>query len=282
MYNDEFKLFTANTIAKYGILPLTGNLSPIETKALLYIIWKCNAMTPGCFETVEMNISELCKALGYHHDKNNNFARVMKFLSDAVTGLTIPFKVSADSGKKFLSMAWLQTVYADYDADSLKVRFNSDIGHYFGKELEKTFTVVKLKYLNRLKTSAAVTLYPFFCRYRYMESFNYSLEELICLVGASKTCDYKHLKRNYLAPAIQIINEKTDINVTFTENKKGRKVTSLAFSVKAFPATLEMEEFLTWNGMAETEENKKQYDEEWMEMREYDMSRQCYHDVIFT
>lgn len=32
--------------------------------------------------------------------------------------------------------------------------------------------------------------------------------------------------------------------------------------------------------MAETEENKKQYDEEWMEMREYDMSRQCYHDVI--
>lgn len=59
-------------------------------------------------------------------------------------------------------MAWLQTVYADYDADSLKVRFNSDIGHYFGKELEKTFTVVKLKYLNRLKTSAAVTLYPFF------------------------------------------------------------------------------------------------------------------------
>ena len=43
-----------------------------------------------------------------------------------------------------------------------------------------------------------------------------------------------------------------------------------------------MEEFLTWNGMAETEENKKQYDEEWMEMREYDMSRQCYHDVIFT
>ena len=64
-----------------------------------------------------------------------------------------------------------------------------------------------------------------------MESFNYSLEELICLVGASKTCDYKHLKRNYLAPAIQIINEKTDINVTFTENKKGRKVTSLAFSV---------------------------------------------------
>lgn len=51
-----------------------------------------------------MNISELCKALGYHHDKNNNFARVMKFLSDAVTGLTIPFKVSADSGKNF--SAW--------------------------------------------------------------------------------------------------------------------------------------------------------------------------------
>ena len=257
MYNDEFKLFTANTIAKYGILPLTGNLSPIETKAVLYIIWKCNAMTPGHFDAVEMSISELCKALGYHHDKNNNFSRVMKFLSDAVTGLAIPFKVSADSGKKFISMAWLQTVYADYDADSLRVRFNSDIGHYFGKELEKTFTVVKLKYLNRLKTSAAVTLYPFFCRYRNM-------------------------KRNYLLPAIQAINEKTDIEVAFTENKKGRRVTSLAFSVKAFPAALEMEEFLSWNGMAETEENKQQYDEEWMEMREYDMSRQCYRDVILV
>ena len=56
----------------------------------------------------------------------------------------------------------------------------------------------------------------------------------------------------------------------------------MPFFVCVARATLEMEEFLTWNGMAETEENKKQYDEEWMEMREYDMSRQCYHDVIFT
>ena len=54
MYNDEFKLFTANTIAKYGILPLTGNLSPIETKALLYIIWKCNAMTPVSYTHLDV------------------------------------------------------------------------------------------------------------------------------------------------------------------------------------------------------------------------------------
>ena len=198
MYNDEFKLFTANTIAKYGILPLTGNLSPIETKALLYIIWKCNAMTPGCFETVEMNISELCKALGYHHDKNNNFARVMKFLSDAVTGLTIPFKVSADSGKKFLSMAWLQTVYADYDADSLKVRFNSDIGHYFGKELEKTFLfksksmfrlllkrVLKRIIFLKIYVCRSMSLQEFITKF-YQKSLLLKIESPLCRAGVTK------------------------------------------------------------------------------------------------
>lgn len=284
MSHDEYKLFELNSIAKYGIVPLTGCLlTPIATKALLYLIWKCNLLTPGVFDMVGLPISELCEALGYYRDKNRNFTHNMKKVCDVIqTVMSRPFKIYLDNGLKYVSFAWIQTVAVDYQADYIRVRFNTDLGGYFGQELKKSFTVVKLKYLNRLTTSAAVILYPFFCRYRSMECFNYSIPDLTILLTGKQTCDYKHLKRNYLTPAILAINSMTDIHISFKENKDGRKVSSLAFTVTEEPGLLELECFMDFYGLKPDEVGLGDYDEAWKEAREYSMAQQKYIPVQST
>lgn len=278
MTNEDYKLFEANTIAKYGIMPLTGCfLSPIATKALLYLIWKCNSETPGVFDTVKLRPSELCEALGYTKDKNRNFSHNLKKVCDVIQNVMLqPFKICSEDGDKYISFTWIQTMAVDLKNDSMWIRFNTDLGMYFGSELQKSFTVVKLKYLNRLKTSAAVILYPFFCRYAGMGSFNYGVEDLTILLTGDKQCDYKHLKRNYLLPAIEAINTWTDIRVEFIENKKERRVSSLSFSIYSEPGLPELESYMEFHQLKPSEVSAMNYDEDWIGAYRYNMAKQKY------
>ena len=91
-----------------------------------------------------------------------------------------------------------------------------------------------------------------------------------------QACDYKHLKRNYLTPAIQAINSMTDIHISFKENKDGRKVSSLAFSVTEEPGLLELECYMDFYGLKPDEVGLGIYDEGWKEAHEYSMAQQRY------
>lgn len=278
MKNEDYKLFEANTIAKYGIMPLTGRfLSPIATKALLYLIWKCNLETPGVFNTVKLKPSELCEALGYSRDKNRNFSHNVKKICDIIqNSMQTPFKIYSDDGERWVSFTWIQTMAVDLKRDVMWVRFNTDLGMYFGSELQKSFTVVKLKYLNRLKTSAAVILYPFFCRYANMHTFNYNTEDLTLLLTGDTACDYKHLKRNYLIPAIEAINTWTDISVEFTENKKERKVSSLSFVITEAPGRPELDAYMEHYQLKPDEVGMMEYDDDWMPAYQYNIAERRY------
>lgn len=274
----DYKLYESNDVAKYGIFAVTGNiLSPIEYKALMYLLWKCSVETPGQFDALTMSLTELCHALGYENDKNYNLAHQAKQITDALLGIMQkPLHIRNHEKSAIANFVWLQTVISDYKTDTLMVRFNSDLGKWFGQSLKRDFTIVRLKYLNRLRSTAAVVLYPFFCRYRGMRAFNYDLDDLSMLLTGKHGCEYKHLKANYLKPAIDAINEHTDIRVDMEENKKGRKVISICFYVQSEPAFDELKEYMKHNELSMDEAVSFPYDDSWMDHYDYDMAKQQY------
>lgn len=159
----DFKLFEMNDIAKYGIMTMTSKvLSPLQYKSLMYLIWKNLQKTPGKIDCVELSLSELCFALGYAKDKNCNFSHMKRKVGAAIKGLmTQELTIHDKKYDMYLSFVWIQTVGISYSKDLIKVRFNTDLARYFGQALAKDFTVVRLKYMNRLSTSSAVLLYAF-------------------------------------------------------------------------------------------------------------------------
>lgn len=276
--SSEFKLFESNAIAKYGIMTMASKtLGPLQYKALMYLLWSNLQQRPGRIGIVAISLSELCYALGYSKDENYNFTHQMKKVAGLIDDLmSQKLRIYDESKHASISFVWIQTAVIVEQEDSVLVHFNSDLSRYFGQELKKEFTVVKLKYLNRLTSPSSVILYPFFCRYRNMASTNYSIRELAELLTGNPDYEYKYLKRDYLIPGIQAINNLTDLKVVMSENKKGRKTSSLKFIISESPGLKELEVYMDTANVKSDELNVCPYNDDWMKDYDYDMSEQTY------
>lgn len=274
----DCKLFEANDIAKFGLSYATGTLlGPISYKALMYLIWKCNVVTPGVFDIVSVSITQMASALGYYPDENRNFSHRAKYICKALEDImSKPLQIHDGKTNKYVAYAFLQYVEADFQDDILRVQFCNALFHHFGQDLKENFTVVKLKYLNRLNTTAEVLLYPFFCRYQDMRILNYKVSELAKLITQNENYEYKKLKSKHLIPAIEAINAVTDIHVNWQEKKKGRKVESIQFTISKEPAKDEKNCFMVYNRLKPSEYGLVPYNEEWMQAYQYDFGTQTY------
>lgn len=274
----DYKIFERNDIAKYGVMFITYKaLDPIQYKSLMYLLWKSLQQTYGRIDCAELSISELCHALGYCSDRNCNFARLKRKIVLLIKELMNETLTIHDKDQDmYVSFVWIQTMSFSFKKDWLTVRFNTDLARYFGYALKEDFTVVKLKYLNRLKKPASVILYPFFCRYQNMHVFNYDISDLTNLLTGDMDFPYKYLKRDHILPAIQEINRCTNLNVTVSENFSDRKVSSLHFVISRFPAEDEMDHYMIHENVMFDELSICPYRNDWMNDFDYDMATQEY------
>jgi len=101
--------------------------------------------------------------------------------------------------------------------------------------LEKHFTKYLLDQVAGLKSQYSIRFYELFARYLPLgNSKKYEVQELRSLLGIGDT-EYKsiaYLKRDVIDKAINEINKKTDITVSYEQFKQGRTITHLLFKMK--------------------------------------------------
>lgn len=274
----EYKLFELNEVAQYGFAYVSGDvLNPVSQKILLCLIWKCNIQTPGVFDSVQVSMTELCEILGYRRKGNSNYShRLHKVEETLLYLMSKPILVHDAEKKMKISFAWLKKVKIAYETGIVTAYFDNDLFRFFGQSLRSNFTVVKLKYLNRLNTSYSITLYSFFCSKINLGNFSQSIENIIKLVLNKESYEYKHLKSDILKPSIQSINSLTDIRVSFKEYKSGRRVIRLEFHVEKDAADDEKDLFMLYHRLKYDEFSEQPYDEEWMRGYKYSMEEQKY------
>lgn len=85
----------------------------------------------------------------------------------------------------------------------------------------------------------ALKLYPLFCSFKSMGSWEVGFSELKCLLGQCEAYSaYKVFYKRVLAPAIKEINERTGINVaceSIRSKEDRRKVGSIRFTITEKP-----------------------------------------------
>ena len=145
---------------------------------------------------------------------------------------------------------WFTKVHQDENGD-ISFQFNEELAPYLF-ELRKNYTKYQLAYTVRMKSIYGPRLYQILRSHcvkgRTIEK-SFTLSELRKEIGADfvsvknrkgeyetrslKSYDtYGKLKQAVIAPAINDINEYTDIFVSYTETKTGRKVTGVKFKIK--------------------------------------------------
>lgn len=104
-------------------------------------------------------------------------------------------------------------------------------------QLKNQFTTYQLGNILALRSTYAIRLYELMKKWQHLGKWEYPVEELRGKLGVGEDTypRYANFKARVLSKAIEEVNEKTDIQISFKEIKKGRSVERIEFTIKHAP-----------------------------------------------
>lgn len=95
------------------------------------------------------------------------------------------------------------------------------------------YTTYQLKNISSLSSPHAIRLYELLIQYKKIGERELSLEALKDWLQVSdKYSTYANFRRRVLEPAVKLINETTDIKISYTAVKRGRKIIGFLFEIR--------------------------------------------------
>lgn len=101
-------------------------------------------------------------------------------------------------------------------------------------QLKRNFTSYRLINALMLNSSYSIRLYEVLKKWQNIGKWKTSVENLRMLLGATQKSYgvYGNFKNRILNPSVLELNKETDIDIKFTEIKKGRRVVELVFKIE--------------------------------------------------
>ncbi len=143
-------------------------------------------------------------------------------------------KLTAKGNLENVMSRWVQRVsYVENEA-LVRIRFSDDVVPLI-TNLEKHFTSYELEQVSSLTSAYAIRLYELLIAWRSTGKVSMlETKELRSRLGVSDTEHQRmeSFKRRVLEPAIQQINDHTDIKAEYEQHKRGRSIIGFSFSFK--------------------------------------------------
>lgn len=194
-----------------------------ENKIIAFLISQIQPDEKELNKYYEFSIVSFCDACGIDATNNTYIRKTIKKLYDRsveifLDGKYVPFK-------------WI----GDYEIIPQKSVIRIQI-HFRMKpfliDLRGAFTSYGLGYVLAFSNKYSIQLYEIFRSYLKLNKYWTEIEKFKQkLLVEQKYKNFSDLKRFVLDPAISEINEKSDIYVTYTTERRGNKVTALVFNI---------------------------------------------------
>lgn len=120
-----------------------------------------------------------------------------------------------------------------YANEMFTMRLNDEIKHLL-LDLQKNYVKYNLEYTLKMSSFYAKRVYQMLKQYEKIGNKTINIDEIRELFVVPKSLlVYNNFKQKVLAVSVEQINEHTDLEVSFTEIKTGRKVTDINFTIKS-------------------------------------------------
>jgi len=220
------------------------DLSLLEQKVILYLISK---IKPGDEDFLEriFEISEFCHACGIDYTSGANYSYIkqtLKKLRDQSIWVTL------EDGSE-TTLAWIDKVTVSKNSGTIRIRID-DMMKPFLLQLRERFTQYELMYTLAMKSQYSIRLYELLKSYEYLHKHDFAIMDLKHALNIENIKSYARFpdfKRNILDIALREINDLTDIRVSYTIIKSGRKYAALSFSIQT--KTDVMERLTAWSNI---------------------------------
>lgn len=221
----EEKIFEANAIAR-----AQWSTSNVWVQRIAVIL--INKINP---EDKQLKTSEipLHEIMGRHGGKQYTLIRNMT--SDLITQhvfLPVP-----DTKRDFIAHTIFKTgIRYNEKKQTIKIGLNPELAPFY-LELKKNFVAYGLTEFLSLPSPYHQSLYKFLKSWESEYSKTVDIAELHRILCTSKTAqgNYNDFDRRILRPAHKFITERTSLKYDYEPQRSGRKVVSVAFTLRSKP-----------------------------------------------
>lgn len=216
----EYKVSQSNELVRNTQMKLTAT----QHKFVAYMISK---IKPEDSELKEYSIkvADFCELTGI--DKNWFYSEFIKIIDDFDNNKTFWID-DKDSLRKF---RWFADTRYVKSSGEVKVIPAPTLREHL-LQLESNFTEYELYNIMALKSKYAIKLFELFKSYQYLKHRYFEIEELKLLLDAENYVNFYNFRKRVLEPAINEINEYTELDVKYDIYYKGKKVVGIDFIIE--------------------------------------------------
>ena len=212
------------------------NLTLPELRIVQLAIVDARETGNGLSTDTPLRIDAMRYAEAFETTRQNAYVR-MKEAEDTLFNRRFSF---VDSEGKLVKSRWIQRVRYLDDEGAIEIVFTTDVVKGITRldGAEEFFTQYLLSQTANLKSVYAVRLYELLTQWKTAGKtpvFELSLFRGQMGLDDSEYRDMSNFKKRVLDLAVNEINEKTDLTVSYTQEKKGRVIHGFKFVIKQKP-----------------------------------------------
>lgn len=207
------------------------HVKPLSAREQKIILTMVSMIQPNDkdFKEYRVSIQEFSEMLGLKgHAKYEEIKEVALRLQEKT--IFIP---DADG---FVTTNWVASQRYKKGEGVIVLSFSPYLKPYL-LQLKNQFTSYKLSNILSLGSGYSIRLYELMKKWQHLGKWECPVEELKPRIGAvaKSHSAYGNFKSKALLPAIEEVNEKTDLHISFKELKVGRKIEQIEFTIRHAP-----------------------------------------------
>ena len=205
-------------------------LSPREQKCVLYAISRIKP-TDNAFVEYTFNLREYYDICGLADESYTELKGILKGLRDRSWWVEIDDKGTESA------VSWFTTVRTNKRSGKVTIKFHEDMMPFLLElakqaQLGEFYTGYKLQYVLPMSSQFSPRLYELLKSYqKNNREWFFDIDDLKRVLDCQNYKNFNDFKKRALDPAVEEINQYTDLNVAFDTVREGRggKVTRVIF-----------------------------------------------------
>ena len=210
----------------------TFSLSLLQHKIVSFFISKCRPHD-DITTVYEVSLKEFCDVCGINVDGSNNISYIKKVLNDIYNQ-----SICIEDDNKIKWLRWFDKLEIQKGKWDIVFSFSSTMEDYLFN-LRYQFTQYPLLYVLPMKHKSSIRLYELLKSFSNLGWCSMSLDVFKKRIDAQNYTKSYDLKRRCIDPAIEEINNYTDIRVSYTLRKEGREFKEISFIIEEQPRLLQ-------------------------------------------
>ena len=201
------------------------DLTLMENRILNYLISKIKP-EDKVFKPFIFSIEEFCETMGI----TSNYSAYFAFINNVVKRLkdkSIWFPVSET---RITTANWIDNLTIDIETRTIEITLGELLTPLL-LDLKGNYYQFTLSTSLSLNSVHSALLYELCLSHLYENEFTILVEDLQEFLTKAQYGRYYDFKKNVLLPAIEEINEFTEINISFTQKRFGRRIGAIEFEV---------------------------------------------------